>query len=126
MTSIHPVPVPPIPIATATLKSPDPDLTDISRLNYERYHQHVLSGVSAAHDREEAQRRRRLRRGRPWELRNGWEADPRVGSVHVRPPPAAASVDDTLLWAARVVGAALAERLLCDAMYVSGERGRED
>ncbi|XXG98433.1 hypothetical protein Hte_004756 [Hypoxylon texense] len=95
--------------------------------DYERHHQHILASLGAAYGREESDRGRRLRRGRAWELRNEWEGDPRVGpgpgsgssgTVHVRPLSCAVTVDDTLLWAARVVGAALGERLLHDSTRV--------
>ncbi|KAI1102260.1 hypothetical protein F4804DRAFT_313486 [Jackrogersella minutella] len=81
--------------------------------HYERYHRHILPHLAAAYAQDDAQRQQEERQhhGRPWCAANVWERDPCVNGVHVR-PPAANSVDDTLLWASSVVGAVLATRLL--------------
>ncbi|KAI0152479.1 hypothetical protein F4776DRAFT_601969, partial [Hypoxylon sp. NC0597] len=81
--------------------------------HYERYHRHILSNLSAAYTNDD-QLRQQQQHGRPWCATNTWERDPRVCGVHVR-PATVRSVDDTLLWAVSVVGAALAERLLQDS-----------
>ncbi|KAI1210977.1 uncharacterized protein F4807DRAFT_459206 [Annulohypoxylon truncatum] len=79
--------------------------------HYERYHQHILPHLAAAYSSDEAFRQRE--HGRPWCAMNAWERDPRVNGVHVR-PVAVRSLDETLLWASSVVGAALAARQLQD------------
>ncbi|KAI1416716.1 hypothetical protein F5Y13DRAFT_177283 [Hypoxylon sp. FL1857] len=81
--------------------------------HYERYHRHILPNLSTAYTNDE-QLRQQQQHGRPWCATNAWERDPRVCGVHVR-PPTVTSVDDTLLWAAWVVGGVLAERLLQDS-----------
>lgn len=88
-------------------------LDPLSRPHYERYHRHILPNLSAAYTNDDQQRQQQ-QHGRPWCATNTWERDPRVCGVHVR-PATVSSVDDTLLWAVSVVGAALAERLLQDS-----------
>ncbi|KAI0840765.1 hypothetical protein F5Y06DRAFT_229749 [Hypoxylon sp. FL0890] len=81
--------------------------------HYEHYHRHILPHLPAAYANDE-QLRQQQQHGRPWCVSNAWERDPCVCGVHVR-PPAVNTVNDTLLWAASVVGAVLAERLLQDS-----------
>ncbi|KAI1763644.1 hypothetical protein GGR53DRAFT_531372 [Hypoxylon sp. FL1150] len=88
--------------------------------NYERYHQHIVDVATYGSERV-------VRKPRPkdeWSrmVPDEWEYDSSAGSVHVRPADAAASLDETLVWAAHIVSSALAERLLHDATYKAGKK----
>ncbi|KAI0387790.1 hypothetical protein F5Y04DRAFT_11663 [Hypomontagnella monticulosa] len=63
--------------------------------HYERYHKYILSNLADAYARRDAGQQ---------------DKDLCIDGTHVR-PPGAISVDDTLIWAVRIVGTALAARL---------------
>ncbi|KAI2637194.1 hypothetical protein GGS26DRAFT_547708 [Hypomontagnella submonticulosa] len=76
--------------------------------HYERYHRHILSNLAEA---EAYARDKAEQQGKGEREKHVWEQDLCISGVYVRPPDVT-SVDDTLLWAVGIVGAALATRLL--------------
>ena len=63
------------------------------------------------YNHEEQKYGKQTQHGRPWEVRNAWERDPHSKGLHLR-PVGVESHEDTTLWATRVIGEALAGKML--------------